>query len=231
MRTQPSGALGGAAPAQVLHGGRMPRSFLLPHLTEDIDISKVRAHRTWLAEEAAAKAHTRAKESPLFKPVDRLRVQGRGGPMLWNRVGEVEVKKDQGNSYFVRTEDGENLLLRNRRHLRPMEPETFKLVEEMSPHYMQEKKVQFSEETEVVDTAVNTLDSEEEEEGFVTAPSSPATPERDAPFRNTRSHCRRTRDEFMQAQDEFMQAQAQAKMEVAGKMMRGYEMLMKSRRV
>ena len=139
-----------------------------------------------------------------------------------------------GNSYFVRPEDGESLLLRNRRHLKPMEPETFKLVEEMSPHYMQKKKVHFSEEIEVVDPAVTPLDSEEEEEGFVTAPSSPTPPERDAPFRNTRSHCRRTRDEFMQEWSVArapMLMQVWARLEVARNMMKGHEMLIKSGKV
>ena len=222
----------------------MPRSPLLPHLAKDENISAARAFRAMLAESAVADAHTRAKASLPFKTGDKVRIQGRDGPMLWNRVGEVEVERNRkGNSYFVRTEDDEeSLLLRNRRHLKHLEPKTFKMAEEMSPHYTKERKVHFSENVEMVDA------EEEKEDEFVTAPSSPAAPEGDAPFKNTRSQCRFTREdvqEFMQAQakakmeeaenrftredvQEFMQAQAKAKMEEAGNMM---EKLMKSRRV
>ena len=228
MRSQPSGALDGTAPAQMFHGGRMPRSPVLPHLPVDIDTYKIHAHRSWLAEKDAAKALTKAKDSPPFVPGDRVRIQAHEKPMLWDRVGEIKIRKDHGNAYFVKPDDGESLLLRNRRHLKAMEPDTYKLVEEMSPHYLQQKKVRFSEEVEAVAPADTPSDSEEEV--FVSAPSSPTPLERDAPFRNSRSNCRVTREEFEQAwsrgratRDEF--EQAWANLVVAKDIMKGREML------
>ena len=120
MRSQPSRALDWTSPAQIFHGGRMPRSPILPHLPVDIDTYRIHAHRSWLAERDTANART-----------NRMRIQGHEKPKLWDRMGEIKARREQGNSYFVKPEDGDSVLLRNRCHLKSVEPEGYRLVNEM----------------------------------------------------------------------------------------------------
>ena len=87
-----------------------------------------------MAERDAANARTKAQASPPFTPGDRVRIQGHEKPKLWDRMGEIKIRREHGASYFVEPDDSDSVLLRNCRHLKAVEPETYKLVNEMSPH-------------------------------------------------------------------------------------------------
>ena len=129
MRTQPSSVLNWAAPAETFHGGRMPRSSVLPALPETKNVNEIMAFRSAWLEKMAANAKSRSSASMQLAEGDKVRIQDHIKPFKWSRVGEVLTKREHGSSYFVETLEDEKTLLRNRRHIKPLEPSDYKLVD------------------------------------------------------------------------------------------------------
>ena len=129
MRTQPSTVLNGAAPAETFHGGRMPRSSILPALPHDKNVNEIMAYRSAWMEKMAATAKARASASAQLAEGDKVRIQDQKKPFKWSVIGEVLTKREHGSSYFVETLEDEKTLLRNRRHIKPLEPSDYKLVD------------------------------------------------------------------------------------------------------
>ena len=108
MRTQPSSVLNWAAPAETFHGGRMPRSPLLPFLPDNAkNVNEIMAFRSFLLEKQAANAKSRASASMPLAQGDKVRIQDHVKPFKWTRIGEVLTQRQHGPSYFVETLDGE----------------------------------------------------------------------------------------------------------------------------
>ena len=116
---------------------------------------------------------------------DKVRIQDHQKPFKWSRIGEVLTQRDHGPSYFVETLDGENTLLRNRRHIKPLEPSGYSLVDMLNQGEGGEKALSgmiqsLSRSLEEMDKgALKDQSQSEESEAHV-----------EAPFLNTRSRFR-----------------------------------------
>ena len=125
MRLTPSQALGGACPAQVFHR-RMPRG-MLPTLVDNTDYQKSMAYRAIYLEKMAADIKARANASEKLDVGDAVRIENHISG-LWNKTGVIEAVRDHGKSYLVANDEGGRLILRNRRHIKRMEPSEMDLV-------------------------------------------------------------------------------------------------------
>ena len=107
----------------------MPRSSVLPALPETKNVNEIMAFRSAWLDKQAANAKSRSSASTQLAEGDKVRIQDHIKPFKWSRVGEVLTKREHGSSYFVETLEDEKTLLRNRRHIKPLEPSGYNLVD------------------------------------------------------------------------------------------------------
>ena len=100
MRSQPSSVLDGASPAEVFHGGRKPRSAILPHFNpvKKIDCDRIAAFRSVIHENQAARMKSKNLTSEPLQVGQSVRIQKQEKSYTWSEVGQVSSVRDHGKS-------------------------------------------------------------------------------------------------------------------------------------
>ena len=93
---------------------------MLPTLRDNTDYNKAMAYRSIYLEKMQADLKSRVNPSEKLLIGDAVRIENHITG-YWDKTGIIEGIRDNGKSYLVAQDEGGRLLLRNRRHVKPME--------------------------------------------------------------------------------------------------------------
>ena len=93
---------------------------MLPTLRDNTDFDRAMAYRSIYFEKMQADLKSRVNPSEKLEVGDAVRIENHITG-YWDKTGIVEGVRGSGKSYLVSNDDGGRLLLRNRRHIKPME--------------------------------------------------------------------------------------------------------------
>ena len=101
------------------------RSAIQPNFLprDKLDMNRISAFRAAMYERKAAAMKTRAWSQKPMTPGQLVRMQLREKPYTWSEMGHVTGVTDHGESYLIGPLDGSQVKLRNRRFVKPKEPE------------------------------------------------------------------------------------------------------------